>query len=219
MCGRFTLTLDPGELQELLGLGPFRQIYQPRYNIAPTQPIAIVRDPDKKPVELFVWGLVPSWSKDISIGSHMINARAETISQKPSFRSAFKRRRCLILADGFFEWSSPEPGAPKTPFYFQIDNGIPFTFAGLYEVWRSPEGDELPTCTIITCSSNQFVRKYHNRMPVILPAETRWDWLDNNMTQAALLDMLKPFDASKISARPVSRALNNPRNDSPELLK
>lgn len=219
MCGHFTLTLDPDELQELLGLGPFMQMYQPRYNIAPTQPIAIVRDPDKKPVELFVWGLVPSWSKDISIGSRMINARAETVSEKPSFRSAFKRQRCLILADGFFEWSSLESSAPKTPFYFQIDNGIPFTFAGLYEVWRSPEGDELPTCTIITCPSNQLVRKYHNRMPVILPAETRWDWLDSNMTQAALLDMLKPFGPDTISVRPVSRALNSPKNNGPELLK
>jgi len=218
MCGRFTLTLDPGELQESLDLGPFLQLYQPRYNISPTQPIAIVRDCETKAIELFRWGLVPSWAKDIAIGSKMINARSETIAEKPSFRSAFKKRRCLILADGFFEWSALKSDTSKTPFYFQVDNGLAFTFAGLYEVWHSPEGDQLPTCTIITCEPNNLVQKYHNRMPVILSEEDRWTWLDLDSNPDSLQKMLSPFSASRMSVRPVSKAISNPLNDSPEFL-
>lgn len=218
MCGRFTLTLDPGELQESLDLGPFLQLYQPRYNISPTQPIALVKDSETKAVELFRWGLVPSWAKDIAIGSKMINARSETITEKPSFRSAYKKRRCLILADGFFEWTARVSGRGKEPFYFQIDNGVAFTFAGLYEIWHSPEGDQLPTCTIITCESNDLVKKYHNRMPVILSEEDRWKWLNLETNPDSLQKMLTPFLASRMSVRRVSKAINNPINDSPEIL-
>ena len=219
MCGRFTLTLDPGELQESLDLGPFLQLYQPRYNIAPTQPVAVVREPETKAIELFRWGLIPSWAKDITIGSKMINARSETIAEKPSFRSAFKKRRCLILADGFFEWAALESGQGKKPFYFQIDNGRAFTFAGLYEFWHSPEGDLLPTCTIITCEPNELVKKYHDRMPVILSEEYRWMWLEKDVEPTALQKMLSPFSASKMSVQSVSKAINNPMNDSPEFLR
>lgn len=218
MCGRFTLTLDPGELQESLDLGPFLQMYQPRYNIAPTQPVALVRDPETKAIELFRWGLVPSWAKDISIGSRMINARAESVHEKPSFRNAFKSRRCLILADGFFEWSEVTPDVGKSPFYFQIDQGTPFTFAGLYEIWHSPEGDELPTCTIITCASNDLVNKYHNRMPVILPSALRWEWLNKDASQTELISMMQPYPAKAMSVKEVSRAVNSPKNDGPDIL-
>ncbi|MCJ7695253.1 MAG: SOS response-associated peptidase [Anaerolineaceae bacterium] len=212
------MTLDPGELQESLDLGPFLQVYQPRYNISPTQPIAIVRDSETKAIELFRWGLVPSWAKDIAIGSKMINARSETISEKSSFRNAFKKRRCLILADGFFEWTALEPGKGKTPFYFQVDQGKAFTFAGLYEFWHSPEGDQLPTCTIITCEPNNLLKTYHNRMPVILSEENRWNWLNLHSDQDSLKKMLSPISESRMSVRQVSKAINSPLSDSPEIL-
>ena len=168
MCGRFTITLDPGEIQELLDLGPFVHIHQPRYNVAPSQPIPIVKDLESKSVELYRWGLVPFWADDPEIGYKMINARSETAHEKPSFRAAFKHRRCLILADGFFEWHAEEKGGSKTAYLFKLKNNYPFTFAGLYEHWPIPSGGELHTCTILTCPPNALVSDYHNRMPVML---------------------------------------------------
>ncbi len=218
MCGRFTLTLDPGELQELLDLGPFVHIVQPRYNIAPMQPIPIVKDQADRSIELYRWGLVPFWADDPGIGSRMINARAETVSQKPSFRAAFKYRRCLILADGFFEWHAEGKGAPKLPYLFKLKDNRPFTFAGLYEHWEPPVGGELHTCTILTCSPNNLVSKYHNRMPVMLGEESRWAWLDPEAGSKALLDMLEPYPADEMKAFAVSKDVNSPKNDSPEIL-
>lgn len=218
MCGRFTLTLDPGELQELLNLGPFIHIVQPRYNIAPSQPIPIVKDSEKREVELYRWGLVPSWADDPKIGYRMINARSETANEKPSFRAAFKRRRCLILADGFFEWRNEEKGAQKTPYLFKLKNDAPFTFAGLYEHWQAPEGGELHTCTILTCPPNELVKDYHTRMPVMLGEETRWSWLEADKDEDALLDLLVPYPAEEMKCYPVSKAVNSPENDRPEVL-
>lgn len=219
MCGRFTLTLDPGELQELLALGPFVHVVQPRYNIAPSQPIPIVRDPDKREVELYLWGLVPFWADDPNIGNRMINARSETAHEKPSFRAAFKRRRCLILADGFFEWHAEKKGAAKTPYLFKLKNDHPFTFAGLYEHWQSPDGGELHTCTILTCPPNDLVKDYHNRMPVMLGKDARWDWLEEDNDENALLDLLIPYQAEEMKCYAVSRAVNSPENDRPEVLE
>jgi len=218
MCGRFTLTLDPGELQELLDLGPFVHIVQPRYNIAPSQPIPIVKDHEKRSVELYRWGFVPSWADDPKIGYRMINARSETAHEKPSFRAAFKRRRCLILADGFFEWHAEEKGAPKTPYLFKLKNDAPFTFAGLYEHWQSPEGGELHSCTILTCKPNALVEHYHNRMPVMLGDDARWDWLEPDSGQEKLLSLLEPYPAEKMKCFAVSREVNSPQNDQPEIL-
>jgi len=219
MCGRFTLTLDPGELQELLDLGPFVHIVQPRYNIAPSQPIPIVKDFQKREVELYRWGLVPSWADDPKIGNRMINARSETAHEKPSFRAAFKRRRCLILADGFFEWHADQKGAPKTPYLFKLKNDHPFTFAGLYEHWEAPEGGELHTCTILTCPPNDLVKDYHNRMPVLLGEDVRWQWLSEDENENALLELLTPYPAEDMKCYPVSREVNTPSNDSPEVLE
>lgn len=218
MCGRFTLTLDPGELQELLDLGPFVHIVQPRYNIAPMQPVPIVKDHTARSIELYRWGLVPFWADNPEIGSRMINARAETVSQKPSFRAAFKYRRCLILADGFFEWHTEGKGTPKTPYLFKLKDDKPFTFAGLYEHWEPPEGGELHTCTILTCKPNDLVNKYHNRMPVMLDENSRWLWLNPETDRNALLDLLEPYPADKMKAFAVSRDVNSPKNDSPEIL-
>ncbi|MDF1520651.1 MAG: SOS response-associated peptidase [Brevefilum sp.] len=219
MCGRFTLTLDPGELQALLDLGPFVHIVKPRYNIAPSQPIPIVKHPEKREVELYKWGLVPSWADDPKIGYRMINARSETAHEKPSFRAAFTRRRCLILADGFFEWHADQKGAQKTPYLFKLKNDHPFTFAGLYEHWQAPQGGELHTCTILTCSPNDLVKDYHNRMPVMLGEEARWQWLLEDANEKALLDMLIPYPAEEMKCYPVSKAVNSPENDRPDVLE
>lgn len=213
MCGRFTLTLDPGELQTLLNLGPFVHVVEPRYNIAPSQPVPIVKDHTSRSVELYRWGLVPFWSDDLSIGNRMINARSETVHEKPSFKAAFKYRRCLILADGFFEWHAAEKGAPKTPYLFKLKNDQPFTFAGLYEHKEVPEGGELHTCTILTCEPNALVQDYHNRMPVMLDEEARWSWLEPNDNPSNLLDMLKPYPAEEMKCFQVSRLVNSPEND------
>jgi len=219
MCGRFTLTLDPGELKEELDLSSIAVELLPRFNIAPTQPVAVVTDDEKRKVELFRWGLIPSWAKDPTIGSRLINARAETLSEKPAFRKAFERRRCLILADGFFEWAIPAENVKrKTPYYFQLASGKPFTFAGLWEFWRTPEGEELRTCTIITCPANEAIAPFHDRMPVILPKAVRWSWLDPLAKPAELSQMLKPYPAGEISFRPVSTLVNSPAIDAPEII-
>ena len=219
MCGRFTLTLEPGELQELLHLGPFVHLVQPRYNIAPTQPIPIVRDQETRAVELYQWGLVPFWSKDITIGARLINARSETAAEKPAFRAAFKYRRCLILADGFYEWKKEAQGGVKTPYLFKLRDDGPFTFAGLYEHWQSPEGGELHTCTILTCEPNELVGQVHNRMPVMLDAKDRWQWLDPEMEKKNLMTLMKPYPAEEMKGFEVSRAVNSPGNDNPDVVK
>jgi len=218
MCGRFTLTLDPGELQEKLDLGPFLEMYQPRYNIAPTQPVSVVRDGKSRAIEQFRWGLIPSWAKDMEIGSRMINARAETLVEKPSFRNLIKKKRCLILSNGFFEWSIQDPLKGKTPYYFQVDHGEPFTFAGLYDEWKPAESENVLSCTIITCAPNELIATYHNRMPVILSEKDRWNWLEEKSPVDSILDMLLPFPSERISVCPVSKAINSPQNDSPQIL-
>ncbi len=219
MCGRFTLTIDPGDLQQELDLGPIAGELYKRFNIAPTQPVAVVTDAEKRLVELFHWGLVPFWAKDPSIGSRMINARGESLAEKPSFRKAFESRRCLILADGFYEWSKPvDKGERKTPYYFQLATGKPFTFAGLWETWRDPQGQTLRSCTIITCQANERVALIHERMPVILPPETRWQWLDPGMKPAALNHMLVPYPSGEMAHYPVSAAVNSPATDLPSLI-
>ena len=219
MCGRFTLTLDPGELQQLLNLGPFVHIVQPRYNIAPSQPVPIVKDLATKAVELYKWGLVPFWADDPNIGYKMINARSETVTEKPSFRAAFKYRRCLILADGFFEWHAEKKDEAKTPYYFKMTHDQPFTFAGLYEHWEPPEGGELHTCTILTCGPNELVSRYHDRMPVILGEVVRWAWLDPEAKEKELLEFLTSYPAEQMKCHAVSREVNSPKVDHPEMLQ
>ena len=214
MCGRFTLTLDPMELRQAFDLGDLPPEWIPRYNVAPSQPVAVVADAVQRKVDFMRWGLVPSWAKDLSIGNKLINARSETIVEKPSFRSAFARRRCLVLADGFFEWTKPDKvaGQPAIPHYFQLRGGKPFAFAGLWELWREPEGDSLKSCTIITCAANPLVAKVHERMPVILDPTSAWDWLAESST-ADLLALLRPYSAEEMTAHPVSRAVNDPKHD------
>jgi putative SOS response-associated peptidase YedK len=219
MCGRFTLTLDPGELQTLLDLGPFVHVVEPRYNIAPSQPVPIVKDATARSIELYRWGLVPFWADDPKIGNRLINARSETVHEKPSFKAAFKYRRCLILADGFFEWHAAEKGAPKIPYLFKLKNDHPFTFAGLYEHKEVSEGGELHTCTILTCEPNALVGDYHDRMPVILGENARWAWLKPDEDPSTLQDLLSAYPTEEMKCFPVSRAVNSPKNDHPSVLE
>lgn len=216
MCGRFTLTVDPAELREWLDLIDVPARLAPRYNIAPTQPVAVVVSSIDRKVEIFQWGLIPSWSKDPSMGSRMINARAETVHEKPAFRAPFQRKRCLILADGFFEWKALDKG--KQPYFIHLKSGKPFAFAGLWDHWTSPEGDERKTCTIITCEPNDLMAKLHNRMPVILDRQAMWDWLDPTATPVALKALLIPYDG-QLEAYPVSRSVNKPDHDAPDCIQ
>jgi putative SOS response-associated peptidase YedK len=162
------------------------------------------------------WGLIPSWAKDESIGSKMINARSETLAEKPSFRNAYQRRRCLILSDGFYEWQK-QAGRGSQPYYFSREDGKPFAFAGLWEFWKSPQGEDVLSCTIITTHANGVVSPVHERMPVMLTAGNAWDWL-KPAPQEQLQQMLVPFPDELMTARPVSTLVNKPDVDSPALL-
>ena len=176
----------------------------------------VANNSDRK-LELFQWGLIPSWAKDPKIGNKMINARAETLAEKPSFRSALKRRRCLVVADGFYEWK--KTGAAKTPMFIQLKDGRPFAFAGLWEVWQPPDGSLIKTCTIITTEPNALMADIHNRMPAILSPEAYDLWLTpGELSADAVLPLLKPYDPTQMKATPVSARVNSPAVDAPELV-
>jgi putative SOS response-associated peptidase YedK len=221
MCGRFTLTTDPSDLQEAFYWVNFgNATISPRYNIAPTQGIPVVTNNGDNTLDFYTWGLVPFWAKDPSIGQRMINARSETLSEKPSFRNAYKRRRCLILADGFYEWQKIPGEQTKIPMYIQLTNHQPFAFAGIWEEWHSPDGSQILSSTIITTEPNELIQPIHNRMPVILDPETYSTWLlPGETTYDKLNPLLKPYDHSLMTAFPVSRLVNNPRNESPDCIK
>jgi putative SOS response-associated peptidase YedK len=222
MCGRFTFTADPDELKDAFGLSePAPAGLTPRYNVAPTQPVAVVPNREPRKLDIFNWGLIPSWAKDPKIGNSLINARAETIAEKPAFRAAFKRRRCLVLADGFYEWKKTgAPKGPKTPMYIQLKDGRPFAFAGLWDVWQSADGSSLNSCTIITTTPNELLAEIHDRMPVILPPSAYATWLTpDELPSEKALALLRPFDAAQMTMRPVSTKVNDPRFDSPEILR
>lgn len=217
MCGRYTLKTPVDQLRDHFGLRDVNVDLSPRYNIAPTQPVAVVPNRAERSLELFHWGLIPSWAKDPAIGSRMINARAETLAEKPSFREAVKRRRCLVVADGFYEWR--RDGSTKTPIYIRLRSQAPFAFAGLWETWRSPERGVISSCTIITTRPNALLAAIHNRMPVILPPEQYGVWLDpTSRSPAELTACLVPFPDEQLEAFAVSRLVNSPANDQPECI-
>lgn len=216
MCGRFTL-IAPGEaIAELFDLSETPEL-APRYNIAPTQPVAAVRynrDTNKRELTHFYWGLIPSWSKDPTIGSRMINARSETASEKPSFRNAFKYRRCLVPTDGFYEWWKVDGG--KQPVRIQMKDERPFAMAGLWEHWQSPDGSEIESCTLLTTGPNDLLKPIHNRMPVILAPKDFDLWLDPGAQHPGEVQpLLRPFLSEKMTFYPVSTHVNNPRNEDP----
>ena len=188
--------LEPEELRESLELGELPVELIPNSNISPGQNIPVVLNPVTREVRMFRWGLVPGWAKDAKIGYRMFNARSETLSEKPSFRTLLRRRRCLIPADGFYEWK--ELDGEKYPFLFTLINQKPFTFAGLWDTWQKAEGEVLYSCTLITTEPNELLAHYHNRMPVILGEDQRWQWLEDTSTEE-LKASLRPFPADKMS--------------------
>jgi putative SOS response-associated peptidase YedK len=219
MCGRFALKTPPRSIQEHFSL-PGTVELSPRYNIAPSQAIAVVRHlPGKRfrQLDMLRWGLIPHWAKDIKIGYKMINARAETLAQKPSFRAAFQKRRCLVIADGFYEWA--HSGKTKQPLYVHLKNGAVFGFAGLWESWHSPGGSMVESCTIITTSANELIREIHDRMPVILRSEQYETWLQDSTPEHFLQQLLMPYPAEAMEAYRVSPEVNSPTNDTPACIK
>jgi putative SOS response-associated peptidase YedK len=197
MCGRFVLISDLSVIAEAFNVREITYDYRRSSNVLPTHFIAAVIHDGVTRLVQFRWGLIPSWAKDPSIGSRLINARAETLAEKPSFRNAFQKRRCLIVADGFYE--SLKEGKKKIPFYFRLKSGRPFGFAGLYETWTSPEGQSIHTCTIITTEPNDLVQPIHNRMPVIIPREQESFWIDTAVQDyLSLKAILRPYATSEM---------------------
>ena len=214
MCGRYTLI----KLADLTDLFPWAapppDLATPRYNIAPSQPIMAIANDAPGRFDHLHWGFVPSWARDPSSGHRMINARAEGIADKPSFRHAFRRRRCLIPADGFYEWQTVAGSKAKRPMYIRLADEMPFAFAGLWEHWSDDKGNELRTACIITTEPNELMATIHNRMPVILPRVQFERWLQTDETDAAsLLPVLKPYPAEEMMATEVSPFVNSPKND------
>ena len=221
MCGRFTLTVDTADLQEAFAGFQFPANVAPRYNIAPSQPVLVLPNDGKNRADFFTWGLVPAWAKDPTIGMRMINARAETLAEKPSFRGPFRYKRCLIPADGFYEWKAAEPGEKfKTPYYIHMQEHRPFAFAGLWDEWLGPDGSQVKTCTIITTTPNLLMSSLHERMPVILDPKDYATWLNPAACQPGeLQDLLKAYPAETMAAYPVSRMVNNAKMDSPQMIQ
>ena len=219
MCGRYTRTDRFEQIAHDLTLTT-PQHWTPRYNIAPSQLVACIRtNPETQQLECcdLKWGLIPSWAKDSSIGNKLINARGETVAEKPSFRHAFKQQRCLVLADGFYEWK--REGKMKQPYYIRLKDHRPFAFAGLWERWEKEE-PAIESCSLITIHANSLMEPIHHRMPVILPASTYPTWLDSNSNDStARLSLLQPFETEDMKVYPVSTLVNNPAHDHPHCLR
>ena len=217
MCGRYSLTSKLNNLQARFDFEAGSLVYRPRYNVAPTQEVLAVVNDGRNRAGFLRWGLVTSWAKDPRIGSRMINARAETVAEKPAFRQALRKRRCLVLADGFYEWK--KEGGAKVPMYIASRSREPFGMAGLWETWKTPSGEPLHSCTIITTSANSLMEPIHDRMPVILTQEAETAWLDRGIDDpVALTRLLVPYPAPELEAYPVSTLVNSPSNDTPECL-
>jgi putative SOS response-associated peptidase YedK len=218
VCGRYKLSRRKQVVEEYFDAVSSEEDWSPRYNIAPTQPVPVIRQNPKEPIRelsLMQWGLVPSWAKDLSAAARMINARAETTSIKPAFRDAMMSRRCLIPADGFYEWM--RTGKTKQPFCFEVNKGELFGFAGLWERWKNPSGEWVRTCSIVTTTANAVDIAVHDRMPVILDPDSYDLSLDPGMTNVdAASDLLKPFDARLMRCYPVSSRINSVANDDEE---
>ena len=218
MCGRYTFIFDANSLAEAFGMVPPGYTIKAGYNIAPGQYIIIVRpERGERVADVAFWGLIPGWVKDPNAFSKPINARAETLAEKPTFRTAFKRKRCLIPATGFYEWKAE--GKAKQPFYIHPKDGGLFAFAGLMEDWHGPDGEVMVSACIITTTPNELMAGIHDRMPVILPPSAWPDWLDPAAQTRELQPLLVPCPAGLMDAHPVCTAVGNPRNDGPELIR
>lgn len=220
MCGRYAFFSPAEAVRRTFMLDDVPEL-EPRYNVAPTQDVACARAGEEgaRAFAMLHWGLVPKWAKERAVGNRMINARSETLAEKPSFREAFRRRRCLVLADGWYEWQVAAGG--KQPWFIRRNDARPFAFAGLWERWKDPaNGAPLESCTIVTTDAAESIRKIHERMPVVL-AESDWDrWLDAAFSDTEkLAELLVPFDPKALEAWPVGREVNAPRNQGPELIE
>jgi len=215
MCGRYSFAIEDELIWDRFRVRVRTAIYKARYNCAPGQDLAIVSNEDAANLNLFRWGLIPYWAKDRSIGNKLINAKAETITGKPSFRSAFRNRRCLVLSDGFYEWKKDKE---KIPYRIRMKDGSPFAMAGIWDRWTTTDGEIINSFSIITTGSNEKVALIHDRMPVILQAENEGKWLGKTSEQE-LLDLLKPYPAERMTAYPVSRLVNSPKNDGSDVLQ
>ena len=215
MCGRYSYS-KPNDIIERFGLGQLEFEFGPRYNIAPSQQVPVVIHQNGcKRLLMFRWGLIPYWAKEESIGNKLINARAETLEEKPSFRRSFKQRRCLVLADGFYEWR--KEGRVRKPYRITLQDGSSFAFAGLWDSWLSPTGQTINSCAIITTTPNKLMEPIHNRMPVILPQDMESVWLGGDVTSSReVKGLLTPFPAERMVAYEVSTLVNSPRNEGPE---
>jgi putative SOS response-associated peptidase YedK len=219
VCGRYTLaTPDPAALRDRFPIGESIQVRQ-RFNVAPgDEVLAVTTDREGEPRgELLRWGLVPSWADSPDTGLNMINARLETAREKPAFRGAFDRFRCLIIADGFYEWQRTGAGV-KQPFHITREDAAPFAFAGLWSIWYRPDGEKLRTCTILTRAANSALRELHDRMPVILAPDTEREWLDTRTPEPRLGEILGGLPSARTALRPVRLAVNDARYDGPECL-
>ena len=219
MCGRYSLTSDLDTVQMRFIFEAADLAYTPRYNIAPTQEVlTIVGGQGGNRAQPMRWGLIPPWTKGSSIGRGIINARAETVAERPSFREVFRRGRCLIVADGFYEWR--RVGTARIPMRIILSSGEPFGFAGLWGMWISQEGESVTSCAIITTTPNEVMEPIHDRMPVILAKETEAQWLDPaNTNTAELRELLLPYSAQEMEAYEVSPLVNSVKNDTPEVIE
>lgn len=214
MCGRFVANIPADELRKIFRLLEVPQL-EPRFNVAPNQQVVVVRnDGDHNHLDLLKWGFVPSWSKDLSFGSHLINARSETVAEKPTFRHAIKYRRCIIPCSGFYEWD--HSGGKKQPYFIQMADQTPMCLAGLWESWKAPDDSMIETFAILTTVANKLVATIHDRMPVVLNPDSFTLWLSRNMhDHEQLQPLLQPFPATEMTVHKVPDLVNNPRFDSP----
>ena len=222
MCGRYSQSQSAEIIAQAFQVDNVPTL-KPRYNIAPTQSVPTVLQTSastNRQFKMLHWGLIPSWAKDSKMGARLINARAETVAEKPAFRSAFKQRRCLVLADGFYEWQQQEDKKQKQPFYIRLSDERPFAFAGLWEHWEDATGEEIESCSLLTTEPNELMSSIHNRMPVILEPKDYDLWLDPDVKKPELLQpLLRSYASEEMTAYPVSKAVNKPSNDSTECIE
>lgn len=221
MCGRYVMTMDPAQLVEEFDLAHVTEtVLEPDYNVAPTKSVyIIVTKEDGRELDVARWGLVPSWASNANVGSRMINARVETVASKPSFRSSYRKRRCLVPANGYYEWYTPEAKGSKQPFYIHRTDDHPLAMAGLYSWWRgSTDEDWLLTCTLLTGEATGALRRIHDRTPMVVPPEHWTAWLGEEST-AEPADLLQPVSSASVTTTPIATLVNNVRNNGPQLLE
>ena len=222
MCGRFTITVTMEEVESICEAQFEKQkdeltLFPPNYNAAPGQKLPVITNEDAGKIVNYKWGLIPFWAKDPATGYKLINARSETIRDKPSFKNAFKKRRCRVLADGYYEWD--KKGKEKKPYRITMKNGELFSFAGIWETWTDREKNEVRTFSIITTEANELTKKLHDRMPCILDPKQENDWLNTELPDEIAFELLKQYPSSKMDVYEVSNKVNSPKNNSPELIK